>query len=136
MKIGALVHMAVPIHNAGAEHMLHAMLKEAVREGHECIVVVKGREVPLGLEPYVIDGVRVSTDLRHLNGIDVLITHLDMTEEAELIAQRRNIPLVQIFHNDSRPHTAKRCDLAIYNTRWYGQKIMRWITHRRNILHS
>jgi glycosyltransferase involved in cell wall biosynthesis len=101
--------------------MAHAMFKEAVRCGHSVTVVVKGREVPDDFEPYEIDGVKVTTDKRTLNHIDVLVTHLDMTEEAEQIAEKRNIPLIQIFHNDSRPHTAKRCDLAIYNTNWILQ---------------
>lgn len=120
MKIAALVHMYPPYHNAGAEHMLHAMLSEAVNRGHRCVVVVdSGPCLPkYGFEPYVHDGVQVTEDKRALRGSDVLLTHLDRTEDAETIALARNIPLVQIFHNNARPEMMKHCDLAVYNTDW------------------
>ncbi len=118
MNIGAWVHMYPPQHNAGAEHMLHAMLLEAVKHGHDCVVYVSGNCVPADFEPYEIDGVRVSNDKRILNHIDILLTHLDRTPDAEDMAEKRDIPLVQIFHNHSRPDMVRRCDLAIYNTQW------------------
>lgn len=119
MKIGALVHMYPYHHCAGAEMMLHSMLLEAVRHGHEAVVVIEGfnREKP-DIEPYEIDGVKVSNDRRALNHIDILLTHLDRTPEAEELAAKRGIPLAQVFHNHGRPGTAVKCDLAIYNTDW------------------
>lgn len=118
MKIGALVHMYPPIHNAGAEHMLHAMLLYAVEQGHTAIVVLDGPYVAAMTAPYELDGVRVTTDKRALRGIDVLLTQLDCTADAEKMAEKRGIPLVQIFHNDSKPPRTKRCDLAVYNSEW------------------
>jgi glycosyltransferase involved in cell wall biosynthesis len=96
------------------------MLKHAVKQGHECTVVIdqgKGHK-RLGIEPYVLDGVRVSEDKRTLKGIDILLTHLDRTAEAEEMCAKRGIPLAQVFHNDQRPAMTKHCDLAIYNSRW------------------
>jgi glycosyltransferase involved in cell wall biosynthesis len=115
MKIGALVHMYPPMHNAGAEHMLHAMLREMVNRGHEAVVVVDD-ECGTTYAPYIHDSVRVSSDKRSLKGIDVLITHLDRTPTAEKMAETRGIPLVQLFHNHERPTTVKKCDLAVYNS--------------------
>ena len=120
MKIGALVHMYPPYHNAGAEHMLHAMLKYFVAQGHECVVCVdfKHNAHFTKFKPYELDGVRVSMDKRILNKVDVLLTHLDCTEDAEDMAVARHIPLAQIFHNELRPQMVKHCDLGIYNTQW------------------
>lgn len=117
MKIGALVHMYPWHHNAGAEHMLHSMLLYAVEKGHSATVVIEGAngEKP-EVEPYVLDGVKVSTDRRALKGIDILLTHLDRTPEAETMATQRDIPLVQIFHNHQRPAMTEKCDLGIFNT--------------------
>lgn len=114
--------MYPPIHNAGAEHMLHGMLSEAVKRGHTCVVCVSQGEGHKRLEfrPYEHDGVKVSEDARVLNHCDILLTHLDRTSEAEKMAAARGIPLVQIFHNHERPHMIekKKCDLAVYNTDW------------------
>ena len=118
MKIGALVHMYPPAHNAGAEHMLHAMLLYAVKAGHTAVVVIDGPYSDSAVEPYELDGVKVSNDKRTLKGIDVLLTHLDRTEDAEKMTTKRRIPLVQIFHNHTRPPMAEKCDLAVYNTDW------------------
>lgn len=98
--------------------MLHAMLLHAVKEGHTAVVVIDGPYTDRVVEPYELDGVRVSADKRTLKGIDVLLTHLDRTEDAEKMAERRKIPLVQIFHNHTRPPMTQRCDLAVYNSEW------------------
>lgn len=118
MKIGAWVHMYPPYHNAGAEHMLHAMLSDLVKRGHEAVVVIdQGRgHKQLGIKPYVHDGVCVSEDKRTLKDIDVLLTHLDRTPDAEKWCEKTGVPLVQIFHNHERPTTVNHCDLGVYNT--------------------
>ena len=120
MIVGAYVHMAVPHHNAGAEHMLHAILSELVRRGHECRVLISQgkRRAGLGIADYTHDGVRTSENPAILDGIDVMVTHLDRTPEAERLARIRRIPLVQVFHNHQRPHMATYCQLAVYNTDW------------------
>ena len=98
--------------------MLHAMLAEMVKRGHEATVVIdpgRGRR-KFGVGEYHLDGVRVMEDKRGFKGIDALITHLDRTPDAEKWCEQRGIPLVQIFHNHARPTMVKRCDLAVYNT--------------------
>lgn len=119
MRIGALVHMYPPIHNAGAEHMLHAILSECVRRGHDVQVVIsQGRAEALGIDPYRLDGVRVSERIADLDDVAVLITHLDRTPDAEAWCARNNVPLSQVMHNHQRPGMARRCNLAVYNTEW------------------
>lgn len=118
MKIGALVHMYPPMHNAGAEHMLHAMLSDLIKRGHEAVVVVHQGQgyAQIDFEPYTLDGVRVSKDRRTLRGSDVMITHLDRTKDAEVWCKKHGVPLVHVFHNHLHPQLAKRCDLAVYNS--------------------
>lgn len=122
MKVGALVHMYPPVHNAGAEHMLHAILSEMVCKGITCSVAVQ--PTPFHAcpgEPYTIDGVQVGTrDV--LAGCDVLLTHLDRTPEAESYALRNRLPLVQIMHNHHRTGMAKNCQLAVYNSHWLADQ--------------
>lgn len=136
MMLGALVHMYPPLHNAGAEHMLHGILSECVRRGHEARVVLsQGRGYrPIGFTPYEHDGVCVSGDVSDLNDCDAVITHLDRTDEAEAWCQAHRKPCVQVFHNGQRPRMAKRCDLAVFNSRWleeaHGQRFpQRLVVH-------
>lgn len=114
--------MYPPMHNAGAEHMLHAILSEMVRKGLDCAVTVEPTSgARYSEEPYSLDGVQVGArDV--LAGCDVLLTHLDRTPEAEAYALRNRLPLVQIMHNDQRPGMAKNCQLAVYNSQWLADK--------------
>lgn len=119
MRIGALIHMYPPHHLAGAELMLHSILRNMVSRGHTCTVCV----MPLKgdnpcMEPYVIDGVNVSGHGRTLDGCDFIITHLDRTQTAEAYCMVREIPLVHLLHNHSslKGYGVKKADLIIYNT--------------------
>lgn len=118
MRIGALVHMYPPMHNAGAEHMLHAILAELVNRGHSAAVAISGPRADF--KPYTHDGVRVG-GRGLLAECDVILTHLDRTEEAERYCSSAGKPCVQIFHNHLRPAMAKLCDLAIYNSEWLAR---------------
>jgi len=123
MKVAALVHMYPPLHNAGAEHMLHAMLSHMVKAGHEAVVVVQQLpKVKQVLEPYTLEGVRVTADWAALRGADAILTHLDRTPEAEEYCLEHNICCVQLMHNHYRPGMARVCDLAVYNSEWLMQK--------------
>ena len=118
MHIGALVHMYPPMHNAGAEHMLHAILSECVRRGHRASVAVSGPRADF--EPFVLDGVRVG-GVGLLDTSDVVLTHLDRTTDAEEYCLSTGKPCVQLFHNHARPQTARVCDLAVYNSQWMAR---------------
>lgn len=107
--------MYPPHHNAGAEHMLHGMLKECVRRGIECRVAV---ENPWNDDfDYEIDGVRVGRP-EILHGCDVILTHLDRTPDAERWCRMHRVPCVQLMHNHLRPKMARTCNLAVYNSDW------------------
>jgi len=103
MKIIALVHGYPPNHNAGAEWMLHDMLKHAVSKGHKAEVLLPISE----LKPYTIDGVKVDRDVfqearAKVEKCDLLLTHLDRHGKALNIAEYYNKPIVLIVHNTHR----------------------------------
>lgn len=87
-----------PFVNAGAEWMLHAMLRH--------LVEVEGMEVHVSTgvkEPADVDGVWVwpAEEAKSLaSGADVLVGHLLWTREVITLAHRNRLPLLYIAHND------------------------------------
>lgn len=118
MHVGALVHMYPPMHNAGAEHMLHAILSEIVNRGHKASVAVSGPRA--NFKAFTLDGVRVG-GLGLLDECDVVLTHLDRTADAERYCRDTGKPCVQLFHNHARPGMVQLCDLAVYNSEWLAR---------------
>lgn len=114
MKALAVVDKYPPTHNAGADVMLHVMLRDLVRRGHE--VTVAGDNV----EPGVFDGVAVvkarAGELRRLAvDADVVISHLKAIGPAVAAAGPR--PVVQILHRDKQPiHPG--ASLVVANSEW------------------
>lgn len=122
MKVLAIVGKYPPVHNAGAEVMLHVMLRDLVERGHEAIVTypaAKDRE---------LDGVEVVgapfRDLRAMAAkADVVISHLDLAPRASQIAGSR--PLVQILHND-RQQLVRSAALVVVNSEWIAREYSGW----------
>ena len=78
MKILCLVHGYPEFQNAGAEWMLHEMMRYLVKRGHGVEVLVPVSR----LEPYNFEGVSVrKDDWSYTQGIipncDLIISHLD-----------------------------------------------------------
>lgn len=128
MKVVAYVHKYPPEHNAGAEMMLHAMLRDLVRRGHEALVYgahLRAR--------HNLDGVRAipRTSARFLErevaGADVIVTHLDETRRAIDFARRHGLPVVHLLHNDRQVdyHAIKPTDaaLVVSNSAWIADTI-------------
>lgn len=95
MKLYAVVHGFVPEHGAGAEWMLHDMLKYLVDKGHEATVYR-----PKG-EPTVFNGIKVTNQLdkQEIKQSDVLISHLNLTGQALNLSRELKKPLIWIAHN-------------------------------------
>lgn len=131
MKILARVHLYPPAHYAGAEMMLHELLKALVARGH-------GVEVHLSrfstvYEPYARDGVEVfprgTADWQErAQKADVLITHLDNTSTVISAAIAYDKPLIQVLHNTHPPTRMwANCknDLLVYNSDWMQRELGR-----------
>ncbi len=122
MRILAIVHMYPPAHGAGAEWMLHTILRRMVELGHHVAVAC------LHAEEYTLDGVHVrllgdtSGDAALVADHDLVFTHLDLTKRAVAAARRARRPIVHLVHNDSQlRHFGVRPDpgtLAVFNSQW------------------
>lgn len=126
-RVLAAVHLYPPGHNAGAEVMLHTMLRDLVRRGWEAHVLATEYRG----EPYDVDGVHVERapadrDMaRPFGWADVVVTHLDATRKA-MSWCRWGRPLVHVVHNHRqlyfhkvRPELAQ---LVVWNSEWVRER--------------
>lgn len=121
-------HNYPPKHNAGAEHMAHAMLAHlAAVHGFECKVITarppRRKDV---LDGVAVEMVRNQDRARAFyQWADVAVTHLDVTKQAMRLASMTDTPLVHLIHNDRQLTFNNvgtgRCDLAVWNSRWIEQ---------------
>lgn len=128
MKILGIIHGYPPIHNAGAEWMVHSMLKYAVDNGAEAEVILPITE----LDPYDFEGVSVTRDVypearQKVKECDIIITHLDRYGKATNIAEFYNKPIVLVVHNSHvYPGMNQRWDFkkyVIYNTHFTKKEV-------------
>jgi len=128
VNILACVDRYPPIQNAGAEWMLHHLLRDSVRRGHRAIVVTATPDA------YTLEGVRVvpHRDLHELAPqADVMVGHLMWTREAVETAALYQRPLVYLVHNDAQLHhwklTPDNLTIAVANSRWIGaSSVAKW----------
>lgn len=103
VRVLAYVDRYPPFVNAGAEWMLHAMLRHLVRQGHVVQVATDlPRDVPAGSH---VEGVHVypAAAVEDLAAVaDVAVGHLLWTREVIGLAQRHALPLLYLLHNDSQ----------------------------------
>lgn len=100
MKILSLVHGYPPVQNAGAEWMLHELLKFCVKCGHKVEVLLPISKVT----EYDFEGVTVKKDdwkytQKAVAECDLIISHLDKAGRALNLAEYFKKPFVQIIHN-------------------------------------
>lgn len=138
MRVLALAHQYVPAHCAGAETMLHSMLRALAARGHEVHVTLSAQPG----RPYELDGVQVwphvtSKDVfAHLPKADVLVSHLMNTPRATFLGNWNGIPVVLIHHNTFEVTKAAlvtpqaRVDLAVVNSQWMADDLAEWFAAR------
>ena len=126
LRIVARLHGYPPRHNAGAEWMVHSMLRALVARGHDVQVWLSryGDE----RDAYVLDGVQVVPLQARLDGsaairqADVILSHLENVPSAGALARGFGKPLVVICHNTHsrsfRDMAAGQTSLAVYNSLW------------------
>lgn len=126
MRLLAIVHKYPPLHNAGAEWMLHAIFKRLIDHGHEATVVFENAPT------YRYEGVLVTaTPSRELRSLardhDVIVTHLDNTGLAVRTAQTADRPLVHLVHNDRQLqfHRVRPAPnvLIVSNSEWLDEAV-------------
>lgn len=129
LDIAARIHAYVPEHNAGAETMLHSMLRALVARGHRCTAWIA--RYSTSKTAYEVDGVRVVPARARVDGTwtkaDVLISHLENVDSTAAIAKGYGIPFVVLAHNTFYP-TKKAIDdaqpaLVVYNSEWMREDL-------------
>lgn len=134
MKITALIHLFPNEHCAGSETTLHAALRSLVNRGHTVNVICANSKTA----PYEIDGISVVRPPRrgvqswleaYVAGSDLLVTHLDLTSQAMMLAMATKIPLVHFVHNDTQlmywrvdARVPYKNALTVYNSHWLAAK--------------
>lgn len=116
----AYVDRYPPVVNAGAEWMLHHMLRPLVESGSARALVAT--ETP---GPYVFEGVEVfpRVDAERLAvEADVLVGHLAWTRQVVTLAAHRSIPLVYLMHNDNQVNywrlDHRNLTAMVWNSEW------------------
>jgi glycosyltransferase involved in cell wall biosynthesis len=120
-NILAYIHLYVPKHNAGSETMMHQVLLEMKRRGHNVRVVCGSPEVESyeGIDIYDINKVS-KPDM--FDWSDIVFTHLDFTEEACRIAKIKRKPVVHFLHHGRQVQIHKinktNASLIVANSEW------------------
>ncbi|WP_109000771.1 glycosyltransferase family 4 protein [Streptomyces rishiriensis] len=130
MRVVARLHGYPPRHNAGAEWMVHSMLRALVERGHD-VSVWLSRYTDDRAE-YDLDGVQVvplQTRLDAATAIrkaDVVVSHLENVPSAGALARGYGKPLAVVCHNTHLPSfrqmAAGDTALAVYNSQWMARE--------------
>ena len=131
-KVLAHIHLYPPHHNAGAEWMLHAILRYG-KEVRNWDVQVITDHLPVRSDEW--QGIKVRHD-RNVQNLameyrfsNVVITHLDTTKKAVQLGARSGRSVVHLIHNDAqlRYHKVRpnQCALAVFNSEWL-QRAVDW----------
>jgi glycosyltransferase involved in cell wall biosynthesis len=126
LRIVARLHAYPPRHNAGAEWMVHTMLRSLVDRGHRVQVWLsrysRDREV------YTLDGVEVVPLLARadlgaaVRQADVVLSHLECVPSTAALARGYGRPMVVVCHNTHTPTfraaASGQVALAVYNSLW------------------
>jgi hypothetical protein len=128
VRILARVHLYPPEHCAGAEMMLHTMLRALADRGHRIDVSLSRK---LSTEPaYVLDGIRVQPGDQQIPtaAYDVVVSHLENVPHAGVKAAQAGVPFVQVVHN-TFGITARLLHgahaLVVYNSEWMANELGR-----------
>lgn len=122
MKFLAYVHMYPPLHNSGAELMLHEIFKYLQSQGHDCKVVVRQTEVAEH------EGIPLTTELttQDFAEADAIFTHLDRTGDISEKCWRSKKPLFHLVHNSIEYKIVRRrvpYNYVIYNSEWIKEAL-------------
>jgi glycosyltransferase involved in cell wall biosynthesis len=126
LNVVAYVHAYPPDHNAGAEWMLHEMLRALVARGHQAQVHLS-QSAPTR-EPYALDGVHVAprgSTSRFPAAVaraSAVVSHLESVPEAACLARGYGKPLIVACHNTFdltwQPMLQGSSAVAVLNSQW------------------
>lgn len=142
--IGAYVERAAPEHPAGAEWSLHDTMLWLARQGNDCRIVNQYgyMQERLGVVEGESGGVLVyghpDDELleRHFAECDVMLTQMEATAHAQVLAARHQTPLVHFVHGaGGATKISPSCAaLVVFNTEQL-HNFGAWISHRSLVVH-
>jgi glycosyltransferase involved in cell wall biosynthesis len=125
LKLLAHVHRYPPVHWAGAEMMLHTLLRDMVARGHEAHVICAWGTPTGGRDLYQDVHLEPPSEpeaSQWYRWADVVLTHLDLTAEVISKGATTGTPVVHLVHNDRQLgfHRVKPGDtaLVVFNSSW------------------
>lgn len=128
LRVAVLAHYYLPTHRAGAEIMLHELLKPLVARGHR--VEVWATDEVEGAE---VDGVTVHPGTPETVDADVVVSHLKSVPIARKLAKKAGARFVQVAHS-AAPWVARDvragADLVVANS----QHVARDLRSRGDVL--
>lgn len=134
MRVLALAHHYVPVRCAGAETMLHSMLRALAARGHQVDVSLSAQGGP----PYDLDGVKVWPYMSkrdvwdHMPDADVVVSHLENSPRAASLGHW-NGKVVALVNHNTFPPTKRvliapqgRVHLVSVNSQWMADDLREW----------
>lgn len=122
------IHLYPPVHNCGSELMAHQISKFLISKGHTVKVLLHQANKHKIKNPYEWEGVTVfpptvKEDL--YRNCDVILTHLEYTNESIWAARRNKKRVVHFVHNDIPYQSIKDAPEAdvVYNSKWIQEKL-------------
>lgn len=139
MKVGALVHFAMPWRNAGSETVLHLYLRALVKAGHEvrCWVTDCPGERERFFEGVHLIPVRnVTVGLTEMRrwGAEIAISHHQNSTTTQRYFKGHSVYLT---HNDmdiNRLPLRFKPGLVVHNSEWVKNSLSRYGPQRREIV--
>lgn len=120
----AYVDRYPPFVNAGAEWMLHAMLRDSVRRGHRVMVATACVAEPCRVEGVEVYPAKMGPALAEQ--AHAMVGHLLWTNEAIRLAANHDLPLLYLVHNDSQIRYWKlgeaKVSAYVWNSEWVAAK--------------
>ncbi|WP_329520509.1 glycosyltransferase [Spirillospora sp. NBC_01491] len=114
LRVVALAHYYPPAHRAGAELMLHELLRALADRGHQVTVWATDEQ-----RAAVVDGITVHTGTPGRLAADVVVSHLKSVPLARRVARMARARLVQVAHSAApwiAQDVARGADLIVANT--------------------
>jgi glycosyltransferase involved in cell wall biosynthesis len=141
MKFLCSIHLYPPKHLCGAEMMIHNINKYLISKGHEVRVLIWQSNHYNIKDIYVYDGVDVFPPNEQMVETlflwaDVIITHLDFTQNTIHLGRMFKKPVMHLVHNYSPYESIKQADrpqYIVYNSHAAKEKLQ--YTHESFVLH-
>ena len=141
MKILCSIHLYPPEHNCGAEYMIHNINKYLISKGHEVRILLWQANHYRIKNVYCYEGVDVFPPDHKIPETlfmwaDIVMTHLDYTNETIQLGRMFKKPVVHLIHNYSVYDGIKHADRPqhiVYNSQ-AAKEILNY-DHNSIVLH-